>query len=69
MSPDPTRDRLADALGADVDHIAMERGYSLGLVGAQGQPRLIQFRASKKGFSSDRAADDAAFRCQGFVKT
>ena len=61
MSPDPARDQLANALGADVAHVVMERGYSLGFVGVRGQARLIQFRASKKGFSSDRAADDAAF--------
>lgn len=61
MSPDSSRDKLADALGADADHVVMERGYSLGFVGVLGQARLLQFRVSKKGFSSDRAADDAAF--------
>ena len=61
MSQDPTRDRLADALGAEAQHVVMERGYSLAFVGVHGQVRLFQFRLSKKGFSTDRAADDAAF--------
>ena len=62
MSQDPTRDKLASALGAEADHVVMERGYSLAFVGVHGQVRLIQFRLSKKGFSTDRAADDARLR-------
>jgi hypothetical protein len=61
MPPDSPRDKLAGALGADADHVVMERGYSLGFVGVNGQVRLVQWRASKKGFSRDRAADDAVF--------
>ena len=61
MSQDPSRDRLTTTLGSEADHVVMERGYSLGLVGVHGQVRLIQFRLSKKGFSSDHAADDAIF--------
>jgi len=61
MSEDSSRDRLAATLGSEADHVVMERGYSLGLVGVRGQVRLIQFRLSKRGFSSDHAADDAAF--------
>jgi hypothetical protein len=61
MSQDSSRDQLAGALGADADHVVMERGYSLAFVGVHGQVRLIQFRLSKKGFSTDKAADDAAF--------
>jgi hypothetical protein len=41
--------------------VVMERGFSLGVVGVRGQVRLLQFRLSKKGFSADRAADDAVF--------
>jgi hypothetical protein len=65
MSPDSARDKLAEALGADVEHVVMERGYSLAFVGGDGQVRLIQLRASKRGFSTDREADDAVFA--GFV--
>jgi hypothetical protein len=61
MSSESSRDKLAGALGADTDHVVMERGFSLAFVGAHGQVRLVQFRLSKKGFSSDRAADDAGF--------
>src|ERR1700742_1374034 len=61
MPADTRRDQLASALGRDADHVVMERGYSLAFVGAHGQVRLVQFRLSKKGFSTDRAADDAAF--------
>ena len=61
MSSDPSRDRLAAALGPQADHVVMERGYSLGFVGVHGQVRLIQFRMSKKGFAADREADDAQF--------
>ena len=61
MSQDPSRDKLASALGSDAGHVVMERGYSLAFVGVHGQVRLIQFRLSKKGFSTDRAADDATF--------
>ena len=61
MTFDPARDQLANALGADADQVVMERGYSLGFVGVLGHARLIQLRASKKGFASDRAADDAVF--------
>ena len=61
MSPNTPRDQLACALGSDADHVVMERGYSLAFVGVHGQVRLVQFRLSKKGFSTDRAADDAAF--------
>jgi hypothetical protein len=61
MSADTARDHLATSLGADADHVVMERGYSLAFVGAAGQVRLLQFRLSKKGFASDRAADDAVF--------
>lgn len=61
MPSEIPRENLAGALGADADHVVMERGFSLGFVGADGQVRLIQFRLSKKGFSSDRAADDAVF--------
>ena len=61
MPADTPRDQLASALGRDADHVVMERGYSLAFVGVHGQVRLVQFRLSKKGFSTDRAADDAAF--------
>lgn len=61
MSSDPSRDRLVDALGTRAEHVVMERGYSLAFVGVHGQVRLLQFRLSKKGFSLDREADDAAF--------
>ncbi len=61
MSQDPSRDKLASALGSDAGHVVMERGYSLAFVGLRGQVRLTQFRLSKKGFSTDRAADDATF--------
>lgn len=61
MSQDSSRDKLAGALRADADHVVMERGYSLAFVGVHGQVRLIQFRLSKKGFSTDKAADDATF--------
>jgi hypothetical protein len=61
MPADTPRDQLASALGRDADHVVMERGYSLAFVGVRGQVRLVQFRLSKKGFSTDRAADDAAF--------
>ena len=61
MPADTPRDQLASALGSDADHVVMERGYSLAFVGVHGQVRLIQFRLSKTGFSTDRAADDAAF--------
>lgn len=61
MTDDTRRDKLASALGADADHVVMERGFSLGFVGTQGHVRLVQFRLSKKGFSADRAADDADF--------
>ena len=61
MSQDSSRDKLASALGPEAGHVVMERGYSLAFVGVHGQVRLIQFRLSKKGFSTDRAADDAAF--------
>ena len=61
MSEDSTRDKLASALGSDADHVVMERGYSLAFVGVHGQVRLLQFRLSKKGFSTDRAADDVTF--------
>ena len=61
MPADTPRDQLAAALGPDTDHVVMERGYSLAFVGVHGQVRLVQFRLSKKGFSTDRAADDATF--------
>jgi hypothetical protein len=61
MSADTARDHLANSLGADADHVVMERGYSLAFVGVDGQVRLVQFRLSKKGFATDRAADDATF--------
>jgi len=61
MSPDSPRDPFADTLGADADPVVMERGFSLGFVGVHGQVRLLQLRASKTGFSRDRAADDAVF--------
>ena len=61
MSQDPDRDKFAGALGPEADHVVMERGYSLAFVGVHGQVRLIQFRLSKKGFSSDHAGDDAIF--------
>jgi hypothetical protein len=61
MPSDSSRDRLAEALGADADQVVMERGFSLAFVGTQGQARLIQFRLSKKGFSADHAADELAF--------
>ena len=61
MPQDPSRDLLASALGSEADHVVMERGYSLAVVGVHGEVRLIQFRLSKKGFSSDHAADDATF--------
>jgi len=64
MSSDSSRDKLASTLGADADHVVMERGFSLAFVGASGQVRLVQFRLSKKGFSPDRAADDAEFAAQ-----
>ena len=61
MPADTPRDQLASALGRDADQVVMERGYSLAFVGVHGQVRLLQFRLSKRGFSTDRAADDAAF--------
>lgn len=61
MSNDASRDPLAHALGADAGHVVMERGFSLAFVGDRGHVRLVQFRLSKKGFSSDHAADAAEF--------
>jgi len=61
MPADTPRDQLASSLGSEADHVVMERGYSLAFVGVHGQVRLVQFRLSKKGFSADRAADDAVF--------
>jgi len=61
MPTDSSRDRLASALGSDADHVVMERGFSLAFVGIDGQVRLTQFRLSKNGLDSDRAADDAVF--------
>ena len=61
MPPDSSRDKLAEALGDQADHVVMERGYSLAFVGVHGQVRLIQFRLSKKGFSTDKGADELAF--------
>ena len=61
MSTDSPRDHLANALGADANHVVMERGFSLAFVGIHGQVRLLQFRLSKKGFSANHAADDAEF--------
>ena len=61
MPQDPSRDKFASALGSEAEHVVMERGYSLAVVGVHGEVRLIQFRLSKKGFSSERAADDDAF--------
>ncbi len=61
MTSDSSRDRLAQALGDQADHVVMERGFSLAFVGVHGQVRLLQFRLSKKGFSASREADDAAF--------
>jgi hypothetical protein len=61
MPPDSSRQDLASALGPEADHVVMERGFSLAFVGLHGQVRLIQFRLSKKGFSTDRTADGAAF--------
>ncbi|MEO5689778.1 MAG: hypothetical protein ABIR54_20670 [Burkholderiaceae bacterium] len=61
MPPETPRDDLAASLGANADHVVMERGYSLAFVGVNGQVRLTQFRLSKKGFSTSRAADDEAF--------
>ena len=61
MTNDASRDQLAASLGADADHVLMERGFSLALVGANGQVRLVQFRLSKKGFSSDHASDATEF--------
>lgn len=61
MSSDPSRDRLAAALGDDARNVVMERGYSLGFVGVHGQVRLVQFRLSKKGFALDATADDSDF--------
>ncbi len=61
MSQDSSRDKLAGALGADADHVVMERGYSLAFVGVHGQVRLFQFRLSKKGFSTDKGADELTF--------
>ena len=61
MPSETPRDELASALGSDADHVVMERGYSLAFVGVDGQVRLTQFRLSKKGFSTSRPADDAAF--------
>ncbi len=61
MPHDPTRDNLAASLGPATDHVVMERGFSLAFVGRDGQVRLFQFRLSKTGFATDRAADDAAF--------
>ena len=61
MSNEAPRDQLANALGADADHVVRERGFSLAFVGAQGHVRLAQFRLSKTGFSSDHAADAAEF--------
>ncbi len=61
MTDDSSRDKLASALGPDADHVVMERGYSLAFVGVRGQVRLLQFRLSKRGFSTDRAADDVTF--------
>ena len=67
MPQDSARDQLADTLGADAGQVVMERGFSLGFVGVNGQVRLLQWRASKSGFSRDHAADDAVFA--GFVDT
>lgn len=61
MTADTPRDPLASSLGSQADHVVMERGYSLAFVGVHGQVRLVQFRLSKRGFSADRAADDAVF--------
>ena len=61
MTSGSSRDRLVDALGAQADHVVMERGYSLAFVGSHGQVRLVQFRLSKTGFSTDREADEAQF--------
>ena len=61
MPQDSARDQLADTLGADAGQVVMERGFSLGFVGVHGQVRLLQWRASKNGFSRDHAADDAVF--------
>jgi hypothetical protein len=61
MSNDASREPLANALGADADHVVMERGFSLAFVGANGHVRLVQFRLSKKGFSTDHAADATEF--------
>ncbi len=61
MSHDSSRDRFANALGADANHVVMERGFSLAFVGIGGQVRLFQFRLSKKGFSADHAADADEF--------
>ena len=61
MPPQTPRDDLAASLGANADHVVMERGYSLAFVGSHGQVRLVQFRLSKTGFSTDREADAAQF--------
>ena len=61
MSQDSSRDKLASALGPDAGHVVMERGYSLAFVGVHGQVRLFQFRLSKKGFSTDKGADELTF--------
>ena len=56
MSNDAPRDPPADT-----DHVVMERGFSLAFVGTNGQVRLVQFRLSKHGFSSDHSADAGEF--------
>ena len=61
MSQDSSRDKLVDSLGPDAGHVVMERGYSLAFVGVHGQVRLFQFRLSKKGFSTDKVADELVF--------
>ena len=61
MPPESSRDKLASALGEQADHVVMERGYSLAFVGVHGQVRLFQFRLSKKGFSTDKGADELVF--------
>ena len=61
MSTDSSRDHFANALGADANHVVMERGFSLAFVGIGGQVRLFQFRLNKKGFSVDHAADADEF--------
>ena len=61
MSDDASRDAPASPPVTDAGHVVMERGFSLAFVGADGHVRLVQFRLSKKGFSSDHAADAAEF--------